>query len=303
MHLHQCKSENIYTILYSVAYFIHTYRSGAVWNLQIPKKTEYFKNLVVCTTDMNMHNFINMFATIFIPMWAGGWTRRYSEGSSKLTQAMTLYEYSLSLEFSLFTTTIPHPDMHKTRWQPFVKKLIAHICLPYIFIPFLVKKNYSGWSWPHMTICLQMARHMSFLFFFQTLSIVHQSFISLSIPNTLSSLIKCYFLNSPQIPHYFLSDHKFCSKLLGFHEPWVHFFSYSYYLNYFLPIWLYEFLWTEEFLPIFMTSLYLHEVSCKYGQLLRCFSDSFVFHTLCFEKQFLFTLFIIIHVRYDLFCL
>lgn len=80
-----------------------------------------------------------MFATIFIPMWAEGCTRRYSEDPSKLTHAMILW--ILSLEFSLFTTTIPQPDMHKTRWQPFVKELIGQICLPYIFIPFLVPQD------------------------------------------------------------------------------------------------------------------------------------------------------------------
>lgn len=42
IYLHQCK---IYTILYSIAYFIYTYRSRAVWNLQILKKIQYFKNL------------------------------------------------------------------------------------------------------------------------------------------------------------------------------------------------------------------------------------------------------------------
>lgn len=193
IHLHQGKSENIYTILYSVAYFIHTYRNGAVWNLQIPKKIEYFKNLLVCTISMNMHNFNNMFATIFIPMWTGGWTRRYSEDSPMPTRLWSCMN-CLSLEFSLHNhySTLRHAQNQMTTLCQ--KACSACLSPTHIYFLFDEKKTYSGWSWPHMTICSQMARHTLFLFFSQTLSILHKSFISLSIPSTLSSFIKCYFL-------------------------------------------------------------------------------------------------------------
>lgn len=118
----------------------------------------------------------------------------------------------------------------------------------------------------------------------------------------LLPLLNVTFFNSSQILHYFQIIN-FFQNCWAFMNPEFIFSTAAIIWNTFYPSHIYEFLWTKDFSPIFITSLYLHEVSCKYGQLPRCFNDSFLFQTLCFDKQFLSTLFIIIHIRYELFFL
>lgn len=188
---------------------------------------------------MNTHNFIKMFATIFIPMWAGGWTRRYSEGSSKLTHAwpMILYEFSLSKILSLHNhySTPRHAQKEMTTLcQKACSTDLTHIHT-YSLFGTHTQGDYdhtgsSSHKWPGIYCSFSFPRH-------SVLYTDHLSHCLSQIP-FLPLANVTFFFNFLQIIHYFFSDHKFCSKLLGFHEPWLHFLNCSHYLKYFLPIWL-----------------------------------------------------------------
>lgn len=220
IYLHQCK---IYTILYSIAYFVYTYRSGTVWNLQILKKIQYFKNLyhrffVSLYHRHEYAQFIKMFATIFIPLWAGGWTRRYSEGSSELTHAMILYKLSLSRILCLhnhYSTPRHAQNQMRTLCEKAYSTDLSAIHIYSLFGTQTQNDHDHTWPSGHK----QPGIYCSFSFPRHSVLYTNHLAHCLSQIIFLLLLSVTFLFNSPKIFHYFLLNHKFFQSCWAFMNP------------------------------------------------------------------------------------
>lgn len=209
--------------------------STAVWILQIYNKINDVKSLLlslyrkhVCT---KLHHNV---CHSLLPYRS----RRLEQLLKLLPIWLVLHSdtYSLSLQNFLSHTLFHIQTCTKTEDNPLSNSL-QYKSVSHIYIcPFWYTN--SGWPSPHMTNCLQMPSHMDSLSFS-----THSALYNAHLPHFPSHILSSpsinvtFLFSSPQTHHHFISAHQFCSKLLGFHEPWAYIHKSTHYLKYSLPFW------------------------------------------------------------------